>query len=166
MRWTKFVVMAALVGVLAPGTDWAADAKARLRPGEAPPRRADEPLTIPYDGPAVGPISICGMSALNVEDLRGDIAKAADTVKEVEGDGTATTYSQAKVAHIWYFTEKTHRAHPAVVCRTVAGKGEAIHLETEFICNGGRGACRTLKANFEAANERVRASMKGGHSLQ
>lgn len=161
------MAMAALACALAcGGAGWAAEAKPKLRPGEAPPRRADEPLSTPYTGPTVGPITICGLSALSVDDLRGDIAKAADTVAEMELDGTATSYSQAKLARVWYFTEKSHRAYPAVVCRKVAGEGEGIHLEMEFICNGARGACRSLKANFEAANERVRASMKGGHSLQ
>ena len=141
-------------------------AAAKLKPGQAPARLSEEPISTPYAGPTIGPFSMCGISALNIEDLRGEVAKMPGTVKQLEEDGTATTYSQDKLARVWFFTEKKHRANPAVSCRNVTGEGESIHLEMEFVCNGARGACRTLKSDFETANERVRAAMKGGHSLQ
>ncbi len=139
---------------------------AKLKPGQAPARLSDEPLSTPYTGPTIGPFTMCGISALNIEDLRAEVAKTPGTTKQPEEDGSATIYSQDKVARVWFFTEKKNRANPAVSCRTVSGEGDYIHLEMEFVCNGARNACRTLKSDFETANERVRATMKGGHSLQ
>jgi len=144
----------------------AAAAEKPLKPGEAPPRLDAEPLTTPFKGPTVGPFRMCGIDTLGIEDLRAEVAKAPGVDAETEADGTGITYGQPKLARVWFFTEKRHRAHPAVACRTVAGEGEDLHIEMEFVCNGLLRACRNLKRDFEAANERVRATMKGGHSLQ
>ena len=169
LRAIPVLVLSLVLAVAAITSTGAADkpaAKPKLSPGQAPPRMSAEPLSTPFTGPTIGPFTMCGIAVLNIEDLRTEVSKMPGTVKQPEDDGSGTNYAQDKLARVWFFTEKKHRANPAVTCRTVSGEGESIHLEMEFVCNGARAACRTLKSDFETANERVRATMKGGHSLQ
>lgn len=60
----------------------------------------------------------------------------------------------------WTFTQSSHPAHPAVVCRRVVESDGAVRLEMNTTCEANKPACDALIAEFEQMNARMMEEMK------
>lgn len=63
----------------------------------------------------------------------------------------------------WSFTQATHPAHPAVVCRRIVGPEGALRLEMNASCLASKSACDALIAEFELLNARIIDELKRRH---
>ncbi len=61
----------------------------------------------------------------------------------------------------WTFTQASHPAHPAVICRRIVGPDGALRLEMNANCEARKPACDALIVEFERMNARMIEEMKG-----
>ncbi len=63
---------------------------------------------------------------------------------------------------IWSFPPQGDPAYPSAVKRTAVQSGTGINMDMRVLCQSTQAACDKLVADFNALNDRVRDSLKGG----
>lgn len=96
------------------------------------------------------------------------VAQALAELSARDGAGTIVVHSdgwtiinELGAQAQWSFTPTGHRAHPAVVRRTVRRDGKSqVNVETASLCEGSQPACDMLLKEFEAMNDRITQSIR------
>ncbi len=80
-----------------------------------------------------------------------------DKLEKIHEDAMYIAFQDKKTYATWTFTQETHSAHPAVVCRQPKTEGDTITLLMEINCKGAQYTCEQLERDFKLLNQRASA---------
>jgi hypothetical protein len=119
---------------------------------------------VPSALPPSGPLPEVDDSGIGFESPQAALdalrRKPGTQIRQEAGWTIVQDQESDKVLALWTFTPDDHPAHPAAVKRIIVERDGAIYLEMKVQCRGSKANCDALVRDFQALNDKARASMQ------
>jgi hypothetical protein len=108
-----------------------------------------------------GPITLCGLVASNVTELRVKATQSSGfTATPIDSDRFELFSAENPLRQL-VFTRNGEAAYPAATCRAIEEQDGSLHVVRSMRCEAGRAECDALFLEFQALDAQLSGPLKG-----